>query len=160
MACSLNMFNNEQQGLCTNSMGPRISFSNDFLDTQQPINHEKSYREAPVSSDFEFSAKSNAMISADELFFKGKLLPLKENCAKMTLREELLIHDDDHESDNVFPWMPKGSGRWKERLGLKRTHIVPKKADHKSFGTLETIEEVKKTMLVHEEACATNTEAN
>ncbi|KAA8545883.1 hypothetical protein F0562_020666 [Nyssa sinensis] len=140
MAC-LNMFNNEQQGVCNSNMGPRISFSNDFANTQQGIMQESSYREAPVSSDFEFSVSGHSMNSADELFSKGKLLPLKENCSKMTLRDELLVDDDD---EDALPRLPKASGWWKERLGLRRTHIVPKKAD-KSFVTLERIDEAKKT---------------
>ncbi|KAA8536191.1 hypothetical protein F0562_028669 [Nyssa sinensis] len=140
MAC-LNLFNNEQQGVCA-SMGPRISFSNDFVDTQQAIKQESTCREAPVSSDFEFSVSSYSMISADELFCKGKLLP------KMTLRDELLVND---EYEDVLPKLPKpASGWWKERLGLKRTHIVPNKAG-KSVGSLETIDEAKRDVMVLEE---------
>ncbi|XP_057493891.1 uncharacterized protein LOC130779309 [Actinidia eriantha] len=131
MAC-LNMFNNDQQSHCPSN--PRISFSNDFADAQQQqqqqfIKHEKiSYRDPPVSSDFEFSISSYGMISADEVIFKGKLLPVKEHCTKMTLRDELLV-DDESEDDLVRT--PKGSsGRWKERFGLKRAFVVPKKADN------------------------------
>ncbi|CAI9765569.1 unnamed protein product [Fraxinus pennsylvanica] len=114
--------NEQQQGL----YNPRISFSNDFADPLPVMKQENSYREAPVSSDFEFSISNNAIISADELFSKGKLLPLKENCTKTTtLRDELLVDDDDY--DNVSPRLPKGTCVWKERL--KRSHIVPKKAD-------------------------------
>ncbi|KAF8405046.1 hypothetical protein HHK36_009943 [Tetracentron sinense] len=150
MAC-LDMFNTDHQGLYT-PMSPRISFSNGFLDTQQTIKHERSSRsEAPVSSDFEFSVTNNTMITADELFSKGRLLPFKDNCTnqlqKMTLRDELLIDEDD---DNVSPRPPKGSIRWKGLLGLKRNHIVSRKAD-KSDGAMERIVERKRSMLVHEE---------
>ncbi|XAR72892.1 hypothetical protein NMG60_11019680 [Bertholletia excelsa] len=123
MAC-LNVFGNEQQG--NYSSTPRISFSSDVVDAHHLIKHESSYRDPPVSSDFEFSVPSFGMISADEVIFKGKLLPLKEHCSKMTLREELLV-DDEYEI--VSPRLPKISGSWKERLGLKRAQIVPKKAD-------------------------------
>ncbi|KAM3291555.1 hypothetical protein P3S67_019844 [Capsicum chacoense] len=117
-----------QQGLCT-TMGPRISFSNDFADTQQTLRHEHGYKEAPVSSDFEFSVSGYKMIPADEVFFKGKLLPLRENSTKATtLKDELLAADDDYE--DIFPSVGKGS--WKERLGFKRSSpICPKKADNK-----------------------------
>ncbi|KAK4345367.1 hypothetical protein RND71_035543 [Anisodus tanguticus] len=139
MAC-LNMYNNDQQaGLC-----PRISFSNDFFDTQKepPLRHDNVYKEAPVSSDFEFSVPGYSMISADELFCKGKLLPLRDNCTKTTtLKDELLAAADDN--DDVFPRMRKKVMRsWKERLGLKRSHIFPRKAD-KSSGGLDRIDESK-----------------
>ncbi|XVE49182.1 hypothetical protein DITRI_Ditri01bG0061800 [Diplodiscus trichospermus] len=129
------MFNSEQQqqGLFTSTMDPRISFSNDFADPHQGIKYESNYREAPVSLDnFEFSVKNYAMIPADEIFFKGTLLPLKGNNGadqqgrKLTLRDTLLVDDDD---DDSFPRLQKGSGWWKERLGLKRTNLVSKKGD-------------------------------
>ncbi|KAK4437875.1 hypothetical protein Salat_0121500 [Sesamum alatum] len=138
MAC-LNMFNNEQHQGLYNTMSPRISFSNDFADPQQPIKLDNSYREAPVSSDFEFSVPNYTMISADELFFKGKMLPLRENCTKTTtLRDELLAGDDDYE--DVSSRLPKGANRWKERLGLKRSQVVPKKS---SDGSLQSVDEMK-----------------
>ncbi|KAL6953903.1 hypothetical protein U1Q18_035006 [Sarracenia purpurea var. burkii] len=120
------MFNKEQQlQYCTSV--PRISFSGDFSDAPQLIKCQSGYREPPVSSDFEFSVGSDGMLPADELFFKGKLLPLKENSsAKMTLREELLAEED---GDDAAARPPKGSGGWKERFGLKRAHIVAKKAE-------------------------------
>ncbi|XP_009761850.1 uncharacterized protein LOC107766942 [Nicotiana tabacum] len=140
MAC-LNMFNNDQQGLYS-TMGPRISFSNDFLDTQQPhLRNENGYKEAPVSSDFEFSVPGYNMISADELFSKGKLLPLRENCRATTLKDELLIDDDD-DYDDIFPRMGKGMRSWKQRLGLKRSQILPQKGD-KNGGDLDRIDETK-----------------
>ncbi|KAI9165709.1 hypothetical protein LWI28_019155 [Acer negundo] len=141
MAC-LDMYNSNEhnKGSHCAPMSPRISFSNDFAETQQMIKQERiiSSREAPppVSSDFEFSVTNNSMMSADELFFKGKLLPFKESCnsqMQRTLREELLV-DDDHDqvSNSLRP--PKGSSstttRWRGLLGgRKRTHIGSKKAD-------------------------------
>jgi hypothetical protein len=54
------------------------------------------------------------MISADQAFFKGMLLPLSsEGSKKVTLRDELLNNDDS-------PKWSKSISRWKERLGLKR----------------------------------------
>ncbi|CAK8577509.1 unnamed protein product [Lathyrus sativus] len=95
-------------------MDPRISFSNDFVvSQQQAVKHENIYREAPVSSDFEFSVKKYSMISADQVFFKGMLLPGNECSKKVTLRDELLNDDDS-------PKWSKSLSRWKERLGLKR----------------------------------------
>lgn len=133
MACSLNMLKNEQH------LGPRISFSNDFGDSQQL---ENSYREAPVSADFEFSAPTYTMIAADEIFSKGKILPT-------TLRDELLAADDDFEG--LPARVAKGAGRWRERLGLKRSHnVVPKKSGGgKSLGS---IDELKIQDIIHDAA--------
>ncbi|KAK8270705.1 hypothetical protein V6Z11_D11G213300 [Gossypium hirsutum] len=72
MAC-LDMYNSEHKGHHHHCppMSPRISFSNDFAETQQVMKQERNSREAPVSSDFEFSVSNYSMMSADELFFKG-----------------------------------------------------------------------------------------
>ncbi|KAF6139083.1 hypothetical protein GIB67_010809 [Kingdonia uniflora] len=75
------------------------------------------------SSDFEFSVTNHNMMAADELFSRGKLLPFKDNCnnnrfQKMTLRDELLIEDND----NAASSRPPKSNSWKERLGLKRSN--------------------------------------
>ncbi|XP_041990523.1 uncharacterized protein LOC121741706 [Salvia splendens] len=115
MAC-LNMSSNDQ-ALYSANAGPRISFSSDFL---EPVKLEKSYREAPVSSDFEFSVRNYSMISADEVFFDGKMLPSRESFTKAkTLRDELLSSDDGCE--DVSSRRAKGTNRWRERFGLKRT---------------------------------------
>ncbi|KAI4295640.1 hypothetical protein L6164_035663 [Bauhinia variegata] len=120
-------------------MEPRISFSTDFVDAQQGIKHEYIYREAPVSSDFEFSVKNNSMISADEVFFQGMLLPIKSNCTKkMTIRDELLVNGD---CEDVLPRVPKSSSRWKERLGLKRSASKQNKSD----GFLQRVAEGKRS---------------
>ncbi|RYR34410.1 hypothetical protein Ahy_A10g049256 isoform A [Arachis hypogaea] len=96
-------------------MDPRISFSN-FVDAKLAIKNEKNniYREAPVSSsDFEFSVKNYSMISADEVFFKGMLLPQQCSNKKM-------VNDEYDEGNKVVATrIPKtASSRWKERLGL------------------------------------------
>ncbi|XP_042482539.1 uncharacterized protein LOC122062943 [Macadamia integrifolia] len=163
MAC-LDMFNTEHQPGLYAPMSPRISFSNDFVDAhaqaQQMIKYECNSREAAPaaaasSSDFEFSVTNYSMMTADELFFKGRLLPFKQdNCTnqfqKMTLRDELLIHDDDCD-DGVSHRPPKGSIKWKGLLGLKRSHILSKKAD-KSDGSVDRAAEGKgSSMVIHEE---------
>ncbi|KAI3441379.1 uncharacterized protein J3R85_002665 [Psidium guajava] len=144
------MFNSEKEGFCAPStmLGPRISFSHDFAETQQqqpPIRQEaRSYKEAPVSADFEFSVNDDSMIPADEIFSKGKLLPLKSNGAnplrKMTLRDELLADEDD--SNNGLPRLTSSPGRWRERWGLKRSHFASKKGD-RSESSLEKVVEDK-----------------
>ncbi|KDP42305.1 hypothetical protein JCGZ_01629 [Jatropha curcas] len=149
------MFNNDQQSLFTSSMNPRISFSSDFAESQEAIKYErKSYREAPVSSDFEFSVPNYSMIPADEIFCKGMILPLKENCTnqlrKMTLRDELLVDDEDEDEFDALPRVHKSSVWWKERLSLKRsTHIVCKKGDRNNIGVLQGIVEEKTHVFVH-----------
>lgn len=152
MAC-LDMYNSEHKGRCA-PMSPRISFSNDFAETQQMIKQERSSREAPVSSDFEFSVSNFSMMSADELFFKGKLLPFKDNCnnqMQRTLREELLV-DDDTTHDQVSLRPPKGSStRWRGLLGLRRTHIGSKKAD-KTDASVDRLAETRRSIFAHEEA--------
>lgn len=111
-------------------MDPRISFSHNFVVGQQTMKHENIYREAPVSSDFEFSVKNYSMIPADEVFSQGMLLPLNK---KVTLRDELLVNDDYGKD---LPRLSKSySSRWKERFGLKR--IGSKKEKHKSDGFLQ-----------------------
>ncbi|KAK4258758.1 hypothetical protein QN277_005170 [Acacia crassicarpa] len=116
-------------------MDPRISFSNDFVDVQQAVNMKREgiYREAPVSSDFEFCVKNYAMISADEVFSQGKLVPnnnkssMAASKTKMTtttittLRDELLVSDDLYDDVDVLPRVPKSLSRWKERLGLRKS---------------------------------------
>ncbi|KAL6531796.1 hypothetical protein OROMI_028159 [Orobanche minor] len=129
---------------------PRISFSIDFTDSQHqksPIEIENTYIEAPVSSEFEFSEFSpvtdETMISADELFFKGRMLPLKENGPKITttLGDELLANGGDDYKDNVATRLVKG---WKERLGLKRStgRVVRKKGGKNGDGDLGRVDEI------------------
>lgn len=130
-------------------MDPRISFSNDFVDAK---NEESNYREAPVSADFEFSVRKYNMKPADEIFFKGMLVPSKGNCGdtmrKMTtLREELLADDDEYE--DALPRMPKSTGWWRERLGLKRAQILSKRGDRNDGVLMEDIIEEKKSVFVN-----------
>ncbi|XP_009590152.1 uncharacterized protein [Nicotiana tomentosiformis] len=141
MAC-LDMYNQN-----SSAMSPRISFSNDFVDSTT-ISHSsqlhqmmkkessRSYRDAPVSSDFEFNVSNYSMMSADELFFKGRLLPFKESVhsQKTTLRDELLNGDED-DAFSLRP--PKSCTRWKGFLGLKKSHIASKKIDNNNQGSVE-----------------------
>ncbi|XP_058772797.1 uncharacterized protein LOC131646867 [Vicia villosa] len=115
-------------------MSPRISFSNDFVDLQQAIKQERGSKsnnsqQQPVSSDFEFSVTNYSMMSADELFSKGRLLPYKDSKmqrgATTTLKQELLHNDDEYDGFSLRP--PKG--RWKGLLGLRKSHIGSKKAE-------------------------------
>lgn len=67
------------------------------------------------------------MIAADELFFKGRMLPLRDSyptpgapAGKVTtLRDELRGEGDD------WARPPKGSPRWKEFLGFRRAYCGP-----------------------------------
>ncbi|MCL7028340.1 hypothetical protein MKW94_025072 [Papaver nudicaule] len=147
MAC-LEMFNSDQHQ-CTNlsstppPMSPRISFSNDFVDTQQQQQQQQQRQISDssalpkVSSNFEFSISNFNMnqSSADEIFSKGRILPFKQDINKTTtLRDELL--NDDEDDDNTFSLMsrpPKGPIRWRDFLRLnKRNHILSSKSksDH------------------------------
>nr|XP_043627063.1 uncharacterized protein LOC122598537 [Erigeron canadensis] len=147
MACLNMQVKNEKQG---GFMGPRISFSNDFIDSNH---HEisSSYREAPVSSDFEFSVPTFSSNSADEVcFFKGKLPPVKENINKvMTLRDELLAGEEDNHgmllNNNNNKNNSSTTGWWKEKFGLRKSHNAKSSSssDHKNLGGLETIDEAK-----------------
>ncbi|XP_075515636.1 uncharacterized protein LOC142550293 [Primulina tabacum] len=138
-------------------MSPRISFSNDFLESsshsqshlrlgQSHMRPAAAYRDAPVSSDFEFSVSNHSMMSADELFFKGRLLPFKENCGggnkTTTLRDEIQIEEND-EDFSLRP--PKNPTRWKGFLGLKKSHVGSKKSSDKAEVSVE------KTLGLHED---------
>ncbi|KAL8255372.1 hypothetical protein R6Q59_033593 [Mikania micrantha] len=145
MACLNMQMNEQQQG---GFLGPRISFSNDFVDTKQTTTSNlknNTYSEAPVSSEFEFSVPCFASNSADELFFKTKIQPLKQKLHVTTLRDELLA-DDDGDDDDIF--FPKSSGWWRfgktQSLNLNISGSLPaKKGDHKNHGGLDTIDERK-----------------
>ncbi|ESQ31161.1 hypothetical protein EUTSA_v10004991mg [Eutrema salsugineum] len=147
MAC-LEMYNsNGGGGGCGSPMSPRISFSNDFVEIRPETT--KTTRSSPLSKpegsssasdNFEFSVSNYTMMPADELFSKGKLLPFKEtNQAQRTLREELLVDEEEEESPrdatNIFSLKPpmfssssssSSKGRWKGLLGLKRAHVGSK----------------------------------
>ncbi|XP_074560054.1 uncharacterized protein LOC141816117 [Curcuma longa] len=101
-------------------MSPRVSFSSDFA-VEPPAVAGGAQRPPPADANFEFAAGGeSATIDADQLFFKGRLLPLKDSGQRQqrgttTLREELLL------SPAGRPM--RGSAiKWKELLGLKKPH--------------------------------------
>ncbi|CAL0312803.1 unnamed protein product [Lupinus luteus] len=161
MAC-LNMYNSEPN--CHNHhnqcvpMSPRISFSNDFVDSQQAMKQERGSPRSDsslVSSDFEFSVTNYNMMSADELFSKGRLLPFKDNKVHKgttTLREELLV-DEDEEYQEFSLRPPKGSSstRWKGFLGLRKSHIGSKKVE-KCEGSSDRGVEARRSEFINESA--------
>ncbi|EPS62320.1 hypothetical protein M569_12472, partial [Genlisea aurea] len=109
-------------------MSPRISFSSDFAVVDRSA--ASSYRDAPVSSDFEFSVNDLPMMSADQLFFKGRLLPLKEEessgSQRTTLRDELRNEEGDSGDRPA-----KNPARWRGFLGLRKSHIGSKKPENR-----------------------------
>ncbi|KAG8057009.1 hypothetical protein GUJ93_ZPchr0002g26748 [Zizania palustris] len=129
MAC-VDMYNPEHHHHQSSSfMAPRISFSSDFaLEPPPPPQPGALSARAPGDADFEFSVGSHPMMAADQLFSKGRLLPLREaphgsgadggGGRPMTLRDEL-------RADTRHGRVPRAPNiRWKELLGLKK---APKK---------------------------------
>uniref|UniRef100_A0A7N0TE62 Uncharacterized protein n=1 Tax=Kalanchoe fedtschenkoi TaxID=63787 RepID=A0A7N0TE62_KALFE len=151
----LNIEHQQSSSFCPSpSMGPRISFSNEFADSQQAVKIQSNYKEAPVSADFEFSISNFNTFSslnnsaADEIFFMGKMLPLKER--KTTLRDELLAGDDGFE--DLIPQAPKGISRWKDRFGLMRRSGNDQKKSERRDGCLESVAEEKIPALILEDS--------
>ena len=97
---------------------PRMSFSSDFALEQPPPPRPPGRADA----DFEFSpVGSRPMMAADQLFSKGRILPLREaarGAGPTTLRDELRAHDAAAADRGAARRGP----RWKELLGLKRAH--------------------------------------
>jgi len=102
-------------------MAPRMSFSSDFAVEPPPPAAARGGAAAPGDADFEFSVGSHPMMAADQLFSKGRLLPLREaphGGRPVTLRDEL-------RADERHGRLPRAPNiRWKELLGLKK---APKK---------------------------------
>ncbi|KAF8695140.1 hypothetical protein HU200_037750 [Digitaria exilis] len=119
MAC-VDMYNPEhhQHQSAPPFMAPRMSFSSDFaLEPPPPPAASRVGAAAPGDADFEFSVGSHPMMAADQLFSKGRLLPLREAPARpVTLRDELRGGAD--ERHGRVPRAP--NIRWKELLGLKK----------------------------------------
>ncbi|KAJ0974952.1 hypothetical protein J5N97_016917 [Dioscorea zingiberensis] len=150
MAC-INMYSSGQehhQGAIP--MSPRISFSNDFVVEQAGISSVPKHSASPGDPDFEFSIGSRPMMAADELFFKGRLVPLRESCTiprptttTTTLREELLAGDEDDAGAWSSSTRPAKSIKWKEFLGLKKPvgHCGNKKLEKSEGGVLASVEE-------------------
>lgn len=132
------------------SSSPRISFSVDFLDendfiTISPNEHQDQKMECDQkarNADFEFlsnNVSSHTMLTADELFFEGKLLPFwqkqhAERLNKIRLKtkddeigeEEIEVVNKEETRGNWFvdddpsPRPPKCTVLWKELLRLKK----------------------------------------
>lgn len=127
---------------------PRISFSAEFLDEKNFISispnsllvekGEGMEIEKARNGDFEFlssNASSHPMLTADELFFEGKLLPFwqmqhSEKLNKISLKakdeEEEGVNKEESTRVNWFvdddpsPRPPKCTVLWKELLRLKK----------------------------------------
>ncbi|CAL5005754.1 unnamed protein product [Urochloa decumbens] len=111
------MYNPEQQPPPPHMAPPRMSFSSDFALEPPPPRGPAEAGRAAADADFEFSpVGSRPMMAADQLFSKGRILPLREAArpaAPTTLRDELRAHDAG----------ARRGSRWKELLGLKtRAH--------------------------------------
>uniref|UniRef100_A0A0E0LVV7 Uncharacterized protein n=1 Tax=Oryza punctata TaxID=4537 RepID=A0A0E0LVV7_ORYPU len=141
------MYNPEQQPPPHHQLmaPPRMSFSSDFALEPPPPPSSGPGRASMGDADFEFSAVgSRPMIAADQLFSKGRILPMLEASGgggggrTVTLRDELRGHDTAAIADRHrrTAQRPAGSGgvRWKEMLGLKRGH-------RKHGGAVESAEE-------------------
>lgn len=134
--------------------GPRISFSADFLDEKNFISispnphaekgqEKEKDKEKTSKAEFEFLSSSlsnpGTMITADELFFEGKLLPFwqmqhAEKLNKISLKSEqadegkneveLTKKEEPRISwfldDDPSPRPPKCTVLWKELLRLKK----------------------------------------
>ncbi|CAJ1977240.1 unnamed protein product [Sphenostylis stenocarpa] len=133
---------------------PRISFSAEFLDENNFISispnaeyekdQEKERERARNAAEFEFlsnnTSNDNTVLTADELFFDGKLLPFwqmqhLEKLSKMSLKtkegedeEEAVVSNNKEDSsrvnwfvdDDPSPRPPKCTVLWKELLRLKK----------------------------------------
>lgn len=125
---------------------PRISFSAEFLDEKDFISispnpkadkDQEVEREKARNAEFEFlssNMSSQTMLTADELFFEGKLLPFwqtqhSEKLNKISLKTK--ENEEEEESkeeprvnwfvdDDPSPRPPKCTVLWKELLRLKK----------------------------------------
>ncbi|OEL34694.1 hypothetical protein BAE44_0004285 [Dichanthelium oligosanthes] len=117
-------------------MAPRMSFSSDFA-VEPPPPAAARGGAAPGDADFEFSVGSHPMMAADQLFSKGRLLPLREapqsgagaGGRPVTLRDEL-------RADERHGRVPRAPNiRWKELLGLKKASKKQQAAADAAAGT-------------------------
>ncbi|XP_022748956.1 uncharacterized protein LOC111298500 [Durio zibethinus] len=135
---------------------PRISFSADFLDETNFISinpHSQNEEKEPEkekeikgkgkarAAEFEFlssNESSHAMLTADELFFEGKLLPFwqmqhSEKLNKISLKTKDAVKEEEEEminkeesrvswliDDDPSPRPPKCTVLWKELLRVKK----------------------------------------
>lgn len=117
------MYNPEQQQP-HQLMAPRMSFSSDFALEPPPPPQSGLGRASTGDADFEFSVGSHPMMAADQLFSKGRILPLREAAAggrgPVTLRDELRAHDANDRHRRAA--RPASGARWKELLGLRKAN--------------------------------------
>lgn len=125
---------------------PRISFSAEFLDENNFISisphsetSEKDQEKPRINAEFEFLSNNNGsshtMLTADELFFEGKLLPFwqthhSEQLNKISLKPKDAEKEVNKEAaenraswlvdDDPSPRPPKCTVLWKELLRLKK----------------------------------------
>ncbi|CAN6466685.1 unnamed protein product [Victoria cruziana] len=153
------MFNTEHQAFGAPPLSPRISFSNDFVEAEHLGGGGCITKRAvgasapPEDTDFEFSVGNNTMLTADQLFFQGRLLPFKDEGRRIsssssaphagskktsTLKDELCVADED-----PSPRPPKGCKRWKQILGLKRASATATVAPKKNQPDIDIREERK-----------------
>ncbi|KAJ9154335.1 hypothetical protein P3X46_027684 [Hevea brasiliensis] len=134
---------------------PRISFSAEFLDENNFISispnpqaekDQELEREKARNAEFEFlssNMSSHAMLTADELFFDGKLLPFwqmqqSEKLHKISIKSKESEEEEEEEEegeeevnkeesrvswfvdDDPSPRPPKCTVLWKELLRLKK----------------------------------------
>lgn len=163
---------------------PRISFSADFLDendfiTISPNEHHDQKMECDQkarNADFEFlsnNVSSHTMLTADELFFEGKLLPFwqkqhAERLNKIRLNtkddeigeeEEEVVNKEETRGnwfvdDDPSPRPPKCTVLWKELLRLKKqraSNLSPSSSSSSSsssnsFADVATADPEKKAM--------------
>ncbi|KAK1419293.1 hypothetical protein QVD17_28458 [Tagetes erecta] len=132
------------------SSGPRISFSADLLDDANficinPHDQQKEKEKPKTGHEFEFLSSNlsapETMLTADELFFEGKLLPFgqkqcSEKLTKISLKceqvkeaaakvEDVKVVDDGNRmswfiDEDPSPRPPKCTVLWKELLRLKK----------------------------------------
>ncbi|KAJ6810854.1 uncharacterized protein M6B38_285210 [Iris pallida] len=138
MAC-INMLNPDHHPAVP--MSPRISFSNDFAVNDPPPPAAVRRDRMPVDPDFEFSVGSRPMMAADELFFKGRMLPLRgggpggaggdtgAGGRLTTLRDELRSHED-YEGSRP----PKASSSFFKLIGLKKPNCSNNNTTRPSSG--------------------------
>jgi hypothetical protein len=101
------------------ALDPRISFSSDFAVEPPVQNRAMSLRCQEEDVNFEFSVGSHPMMAADQLFSKGRILPLKDGGACFAARPPTTLRGDDDEKGSA-----KASSRWKEMLGLRKALCV------------------------------------
>lgn len=166
------------------SSSPRISFSVDFLDendfiTISPNEHQDQKMECDQkarNADFEFlsnNVSSHTMLTADELFFEGKLLPfwqkqhaerlnnirLKTKDDEIGVEEGEVVNKEETRGnwfvdDDPSPRPPKCTVLWKELLRLKKQRastLSPSSSSSSSsssnsFADVATADQEKETM--------------